>query len=511
MLVDECLNDLPEAGRKTWAKGCHDMGIEAEAFFLRADDAGTLQQQIKRLVVDGVLSGRFRSGERMPSSRSLAKQLGVSRITITLAYTDLVADDYLTARGRSGYFVSDTAPRTEQRRSAATGGRSTVDWARLLPDQSYPSAGVFRPADWRRCPYPFIYGQIDPALFDSQNWRRCALQALGQKEFDSLTSDHYERDDPNLVDYIQTHILNRRGIDVGPDSILITMGAQNALWLAAQLLLTQRRTAVLENPGYPGLQEILSQTRSKTVAMDVDQNGLDPASLPEAFDVVFTTVSHQCPTNATMPIARRLELLKRAEKDGFVIVEDDYEFELAFGSPSVPSLKSLDQAGVVIHVGSFSKSLFPGLRLGYLVAPPAFVEAARAMRATVLRHPPGLAQRTAANFLSLGHYDSQIKRMRNAYRHRRDVMRAAIEDSGFAKAGLRSSGGSCFWLKLVADIDTEVLAERLYARGVVVEPGRAFFADNVPPRNYLRLAYSSISADRIPRGIEIIAEEIAQF
>lgn len=486
------------------------MAIHADSFYIDTSAEGTLQNRIKRLVVEGILSGRFQPEERMPSSRALARHLGVSRITVTMAYTDLVADDYLVSKGRSGYFVSKTAPASPRFEPAEQSGRSSVDWARLLAHRPEAQSRITRPADWQTYPYPFIYGQTDPKLFDHQNWRLCALQALGQREFDTLTSDHYERDDPMLVEYIRRHILTRRGIIAEPHNILITMGAQNALWLCAQLLLTQRRTAVVENPGYPGLRDVLDRTRCHTVSVDVDDEGLPPDALPESLDILFTTVSHQCPTNATMPLQRRKSLLAKAAERGFVIVEDDYEFELAFQRAPSPSLKSLDDAGAVIHVGSFSKSLFPGLRLGYLVAPHAFVSEARALRGTVLRHPPGLVQRTAANFLSLGHYDAQINRMRKAYQRRRKVMETALVEHGLTRAGDASDGGSCFWMRAPDSVDTERLAERLHARGVVIEPGAAFFDPARPRRNFYRLAYSSISSSRIAQGIEIVAEEIAR-
>ena len=484
------------------------MSIHAESFFLDADTEGTLQHRIKRLVVEGILSGRFRNGERMPSSRELARHLGVSRITVTIAYTDLVADDYLVARGRSGYFVSDTAPATPTIEIGTSSGEAQVDWARLLNARANERSEIERPIDWHTYPYPFIYGQTDPKLFDHQSWRLCALQALGQRDFDSLTSDHYERDDPKLVEYILRHILTRRGISARPENILITLGAQNALWLAAQLLLTQRRTAAIENPCYPGLRSILERTRCRTVPIDVDEGGLPPEQLPDDVDAVFTTVSHQCPTNTTMPLERRRDLLRRAGEQGFVIVEDDYEFELALQGTASPSLKSMDDAGSVIHIGSFSKSLFPGLRLGFLVASPVFVQEARALRATVLRHPPGLIQRTAAYFLSLGHYDAQLNRMRKAYQRRRNAMETALRDNHLMSGASARQGGSSFWLTAPEGTDTLDLARRLHERGVVIEPGQSFFASDAPPTNYFRLAYSSISSTRITRGVEIIAEEM---
>jgi GntR family transcriptional regulator/MocR family aminotransferase len=484
------------------------MDLHAEALYFDQTGEGTRQHRIKRLVIDGILSGRFRAGDKMPSSRALARQLGVSRITVTIAYTDLVADDYLVARGRSGYFVSHSAPSVPSLKQAQQKGESIVDWARLMSHRDPAPSGIARPADWQKHPYPFIYGQTDPRLFDRQNWRLCALEALGLREFDTLTADHYERDDPKLVEYIQRQILPRRGIAARPDQILITMGAQNALWICAQLLLTQRRVAAIENPGYPSLRQILSATRCHMTSVDIDADGLPPEDLPETLDVLFTTVSHQCPTNASMPLARRKALLAMAAERGFVVVEDDYEFELAFARTATPSLKSLDTHGSVIYVGSFSKSLFPGLRLGYLVAPKPFVAEARRLRGTVLRHPPGLIQRTTANFLSRGHFDAQINRMRKAFEIRRRTLEATIAETGLTLASRPVDGGSSLWMQAPEGVDTEVLTQRLYGHGVVIEPGAAFFDPARPQSRYYRLAYSSIDSTAIPQGIRLIAAEI---
>ncbi len=485
------------------------MAISVETFFLDPGYEGTLQQQIQRSVIEGILAARYQPGERMPSSRKLAHHLGVSRITVTLAYAELVSNDYLNSRGRSGYFVSDTAPHTPHFNLGPDTKADNVDWPRTISQDFSLYSGLVRPHNWRDFKYPFIYGQADIRLFDHQNWRLCALQALGQKDFISLTSDYYDGDDPKLIEFITRHILPRRGISARPDQVLLTLGAQNALWLSAQILLTQRRTAVMENPGYAGLREILGQTRCNTLSVDVDEFGLPPSRISSDVDVVFTTPSHHAPTNATMPISRRKNLLARATSNEFVIVENDYEFEMSFLRAPSPALKSLDQHGRVIYIGSFSKSLFPGLRLGYMVGSLPFIRQARALRALVLRHPPGHIQRTVAYFLSLGHYDAQVNKTGLAYQRRRAVMDSAIAEHGLKIASPGNFGGSSIWMKGPDGVNTTKLAETLRTQQVIIEPGRAFFAQNDDNHQFYRLAYSSIAAERIPEGIARIARELA--
>ncbi|MGI9399853.1 MAG: PLP-dependent aminotransferase family protein [Rhizobiaceae bacterium] len=484
------------------------MAIPVEIFFLDPQQGGTLQQQIQRMISEGILSGRFRPGDKLPSSRKFAEHLGISRMTITLAYNALLSDDYLSSKGRSGYYVSQTAPRRVAFDVPVTNVGDTVAWSKAIGQRYSGQIMPNKPPDWRDYPYPFIYGQTDDRIFDHSNWRQCALQAMGKREFGDVTADYFDQDDPELIKYVVSNTLPRRGIMARPEEVLITMGAQNALWLSAQILLNQRRTAAMENPGYPGLRVVLKLTRCNVELIAVDEDGMQFENLPSGVDVVFTTPSHHCPTNVTMPVERRRKLLELASKENFLIVEDDYEFEMSFLKASAPALKSLDQESRVIYVGSYSKSLFPGLRLGYIVGAEPFIREARALRAAMLRHPPGHIQRTVANFLSLGHYDALVARMTQKFSVRREVMHEAIMENRLQIAGHNVSGGSSFWIKVDDRIDTRVLAQRLASKGVLIEPGHVFFDEQDAENRYFRLAYSSIAQHKIEPGIRLIAEEI---
>lgn len=204
------------------------MSISVETFFLDDSAEGTLQARIQQMVAQGILAGRFRAGERLPSSRKMALHLGVSRITVTLAYTELVADDYLTSRGRSGYFVSENAPEPPAF-PAQRFSTGTVDWTRAIGQRFTPGLSLNKPADWASFRYPFIYGQADRTLFDSANWRLCALRALGMRDFAALTSDYFDGDDPKLVEFIARHTLPRRGILANTDEILVTIDRKSVV------------------------------------------------------------------------------------------------------------------------------------------------------------------------------------------------------------------------------------------------------------------------------------------
>src|SRR5690606_16474057 len=354
----------------------------------------------------------------MPSTRRLAQYLKISRITVTLAYQELVSQGYLEVNDRSAHWVAGNPPVTGFSPFAKDLTGNPVDWKARLRPATGIARPVRKPLNWRQFRYPFLYGQMDLSLFDLSAWRDCARRALGREDFELMAGDFAAADDPQLVNYICTRTLPARGIRAEADEILVTVGAQNALWLITHLLLGPGRHVICESPCHPDIRGLLDFSGARVSALDVDEAGLAPVDLPLPIDAVFLTPSHHSPTAATLPMQRRLQWLELANREDFIIVEDDYEFEMSFLEPPSPALKSLDRSGRVFYVGSFSKSLFPGLRLGYLVAPAPVIREARALRSLALRHPPGHLQRTAAYFLALGHHDALIHRMRLAYSRR---------------------------------------------------------------------------------------------
>lgn len=479
--------------------------IAQETIFLRAEEAPTLQGQLAVAVVRAVLESRARPGTRLPSSRKLAAALGLSRMTVTLVYQDLISQGYLEALPRSGVAVAATVPHRRLRAPAPRMQAARApDWQDWLSDHPMPRRVIRKPANWRDYRYPFIFGQPDPSLFDHSAWRDCARQALGTRDFGDLAADRYGADDPLLVDYICSNTLPRRGIKAQPDEVLVTLGAQNALFLAVELLARADRLAVTEEPGYPDFAETLRRAQSPTVFLPVDEVGLDPDRLPENTRLVIVTPSHHIPTGVTMPLKRRQKLIERASANDFLIIEDDYDFEVSYLSPPAPALKSLDADGRVIYLGSFSKSLFPGLRIGYMVAPAKMIERARSLRAFMLRHPPSHLQRITAYFLALGHYDAHIQRLRETLSQRRQALERALRDTALQIAGAPSAGGSSIWVRGPDGTDSTLLAQALREDSVLIEPGAVFFEDPPDPCPYFRLGYGSISEGKIAEGIRLI-------
>jgi GntR family transcriptional regulator / MocR family aminotransferase len=479
---------------------------------LRRGEYASLQTQIREALVSAILDRNLDQAEPIPSTRKMAKSLGVSRNTVVLAYQGLLDDGYLVARERSGYFVSDKAL-TEtnlppRRTTAKPTTQSSVDWDTRL--KLVPAANEFpsKPQDWQKYPYPFIYGQVDHNLFPLAEWRECTRQALGKKWLGTWTNDSWSIDDPLLVEQIRRRILPRRGIMASDDEILITLGAQNGLYLLTSLLVDKSSHVVMEDPGYPDMRNAFELHAGKVTPVAVDEHGLTIAAALDTANIVFTTPSHQYPTTVTMPLERRMALLKKAREKDFLIIEDDYEFETNYVNEPCPALKSLDDDGRVIYVGSLSKTLFPGLRLGFIVGPKQLIAEARALRRMMLRHAPNNNQRAAALFLSLGHHDTLIRRLHKAYRTRWEVMAKALNDHLPNASRSPSFGGTAYWVKGPAKLDSEALSQAALTKGIFIEPMRIAFAGNAKPKNHFRLAFSSIDENKIEPGIKLLAETI---
>lgn len=484
-------------------------------FPVQHDSAVGLQTQLRRHLVDAIVDGRLSTKEPLPSCRRLAKALGISRNTVVLTYQALVDEGMLISNERVGYFVNSEMiyQRSEPQEVAelSTAQRSkAVGWWDKLQIRSSTQLQITKPKNWRDYPYPFIYGQMDHALFPVTNWRMCSRQALALDAIEHWSEDSFEEDDPMLIEEVRTRVLPRRGIKARPDEILITLGAQNALYLVGRLLLSPNSVIGFEDPGYVDARNIFSIMGAKVKALPVDEGGLIVGDELTGCDVAYLTPSHQSPTTVTMALDRRQGLLDRAAANDFIIVEDDYEAETSFVSAPLPALKARDHDGRVIYIGSFSKYLAPGLRVGYIVGSREFIREARLLRRLVLRHPPTNNQRTLALFIAGGYYDALVSRLQRAYQERWSLMGEALDQHMGGLMGKHYSGASSFWIEGPEDLDTDILAREALGKGIVIEPGSVFFLSSRPPRNFMRLGFSSIRPERIPAGVELLSDLMRQ-
>jgi GntR family transcriptional regulator/MocR family aminotransferase len=471
-----------------------------------------LQAQIREMMVTAILDGQLPPGVPIPSSRDMAEQLGVARNTVMLAYQQLNDEGFLVSRQRSGNFVNPDmlAGRAARGTPArAEAGGPSVDWSRRFCLHPGSQRSIVKPADWQRYEFPFLYGQFDSSLFPTADWRACCMKTLSVLDIRAWAPDQITRDDESLVQQIRTRVLPRRGIWASADELIVTVGAQHALYMVADLLVREGTRVGVEDPGYPDARNILASRTSQIVPLPIDAEGLLVDDRLRRLDYVYTTPSHQCPTGVTMPLARRSELLRLAEEADFVVVEDDFESENRFDGEPFPALKSLDRSQRVIYVGSLSKNLAPGLRIGYVVAAPALVAELRALRRLMLRHPSAFVQRAFALFLALGHHDAQLRRLAVAQRERcAALLQAMARHAPQCRVVPVQGGGSC-WVQLPAGVDATELAARAAEHGVLIEPGDVFFLANPPPAGFVRLGYQSIPAERIEPGIRVLASVLA--
>ncbi|SAK63208.1 transcriptional regulator [Caballeronia arationis] len=477
----------------------------------------SLQGQIRQMLVAAILDGQIPADTALPSSRELADQLSVARNTVVLAYQQLVEEGYLISRERSGHFVNPAmlegqhgfAPVQTVPQRAANEALARPDWSARMGRTPSTQRNIVKPASWQNYEFPFIYGQFDQALFPTSDWRECCMKALSVLEIRNWAPDLIERDDDTLVQQIRTRVLPRRGVFAMPDEIVVTIGAQQALYLIADLLANERTTIGFENPGYPDARNIFENRDAPLLPLPVDDGGVRPLedrALLERCDYVYVTPSHQCPTSVTMPLERRHALLEMAQAHDFVVIEDDYESENNFSGAPHPALKSLDTADRVIYVGSLSKSFAPGLRLGYVVGPRELIRELRSLRRLMVRHPAAYIQRAFATFLSLGHHDALLRRLAYAYKERAEVLMTALDTHLPEARHVPITGGASCWVEGPPWLDSRRLAADAEARGLLIELGDVFFMTGLAQRNCFRMGFSSIRLEKIDAGVRLLAE-----
>jgi GntR family transcriptional regulator / MocR family aminotransferase len=366
-----------------------------------------------------ILEGRLQPGLRLPSTRSLADACGVSRNTAIAAYDLLLSEGYLTARQGAGTYVADVFPDLTQRKVSRERHSSNERRLNAFWQQCAAATGPQRHSPLR---FDFRLGLPDISYFPMDVWRRLSSRALRAY---SKTPVAYEEPHgrPALREAIARYVSLARAVACQADDITVTAGAQQAFDLLARILVTPGRTVVaVENPGYPPVRTAFAAAGAKIVAVPVDEEGLLVERLPANAAVVCVTPSHQFPLGSAMSARRRAALLEFAHARGAVVIEDDYDAEFRFGGRPLDALQTLDRTESVFYVGTFSKSLFPALRLGFAVAPPWAHHALGEAKRYADSHSAPLAQETLAAFITAGHLARHVRRMRRIYGVRRQVL-----------------------------------------------------------------------------------------
>jgi len=474
-----------------------------------------LYRQLYSAVRDAILNGDLEAGSRLPATRTLAAELGVSRNTTMNAFEQLLAEGYIIGRVGSGSYVSRSLP--EHLLHALPPGDSAPRPTRKRPNLSLRGAllAADLPGPDRDTRRPRVFQAGLPALdaFPFEVWSR-------------LVSRRWKSRSISLLDYgppagfgplrreIASYLGTTRAVRCEPDQVIVVAGSKQAIDLVARVLLDPGDAVWIEDPGYPAARSVFKGVGARFVPVPVDEAGLNVAAglaqCPNA-RLAYVTPSHQFPLGMTMSLARRLELLEWASHAGAWVVEDDYDSEFRFAGRPLAALQGLDRQGCVLYLGSFSKVLFPALRLGYMVVPPDLVDAFLATRTLLDTQSITINQAVVAEFMAEGHFARHIRRMRALYEERKDalVAAAATDLKGLQEVTASESGMHLVaWLE--CGIDDRQVARHASHHGVVATP-LSTYAISPLRRPGLLLGFSAFDAGKLRGGVRRLGTALREL
>lgn len=471
-----------------------------------ASERRPLYLKIADAVRGSIQSGRIAPGEILPSTRSLGRDLKTHRHTVMSAFDELVAEGWLVVSTRSAYRVNESLPSQFFEPARLSAGRSRERTHRWRLVRSAPT--LTSPPTAR---YAFQSGHADLRLFPHDEFRSCVVDALRLSRGKVL-----EYGDPighpPLIAELKTYL--RRVRAVSDREIVVTHGSQEAIYLAAQLLIKPGDAVAVERLGYPPAWEALKAAGARLVPLDIDGAGLDPDSFASAIKrhrlrLLYMTPLHQYPTTATLPISRRLRIYELASRAGVPILEDDYDHEFHYRSQPLAPLASQDPDGRVIYVSTFSKVLFPSARIGFMAVPRLLAASLAGYRKIVSRQNETVLQDALARWMRAGGFERHLRKMRRRYDERRICIGDSLvraKQAGLPLQWRTPDGGMAIWVDVGTDADR--LAKRAAQAGVYVQSG-SHFAMGKSPSRHLRLGFANQSPAEIERGMELLFEAMS--
>jgi GntR family transcriptional regulator / MocR family aminotransferase len=461
-------------------------------------------RQLYRILQTGIRESVLRAGLKLPPSRALAHTLGIARNTVVHVYEQLALEGYVQAAVGRGTFVADLGPRLVKRKPSPTRSPSLSRRGRRLLDE----AG----AGWTQWS-AFAPGVPEVRMFPTQIWSRLQARMWRGAAPEQLTYA-VGAGDAELRKAVASYLQGARDITCTADQVVITSGTQQSLHLVAQLLADPGDTVWVEDPGYWGARSVFRAHGLKLVPVAVDGEGLapDPDQLRRPPRLMFVSPSHQYPTGVLMSHGRRTQLLDYAAVQGAWMIEDDYDSEFRYGARPLPALQGLDQHGRVIYLGTFSKTLFPALRLAYLVLPPELVDAfARALN-ELYREGQTPQQAVLARFIAEGHYASHVRRMRGVYGARHDALIEAIRRH-FAEQlpVIGGDAGLHLVLGLPSQLDDQTVVQKAARAGVITRALSRYHMRQPAPAKGLLLGYGAVSEDDIALHFATLAPVVQRF
>ncbi|GGC58506.1 MocR-like pyridoxine biosynthesis transcription factor PdxR [Chelatococcus reniformis] len=480
------------------------------------DGAGPVYQQIYRALRERILTHALPAGTRLASSRAMARDLGVARNTVLQAYEQLLAEGYVVGRIGAGTFVADELPDSLTAPPIAAAEPVPADQTEFgLSAYAQRAQTWHSPLTPRARPlrYDFRYGLPGIREFPFEVWRRLLTRRARNAELDTFTYGPPEGR-AELRHAIAGYLGRSRGVRCSPEQVIIVNGSQQGLDLVARALLDPGDVVLIEEPSYPGAREVFRAAGARLVLGSVDADGLTLDGLPpiaRRARLVHVTPSHQFPGGAVMPLARRLSLLAWAKATGCYVVEDDYDSEFRYDGRPVEAVQALDRSGQVIYLGTLSKTLYPALRMGYLVVPPTLVGPLRTIKLLADRHTSTLQQDVLTDFIGEGHFERHLRRARVSNGRRRAAVIAAVEREFGDRVEVQGANAGLhlmLWLNEHGSAELPDVVARAEASGVGIYPVTSYYVEP-PPRAGLVLGYAALDEVEIDRGIALLARALA--
>ena len=483
---------------------------------LQLDQQGPLYAQLYRALRSQILEGSLPPGTRVSATRALATELGLSRNVVMLAYEQLLAEGYLVARIGAGTFVAADLPQQFTTPSNTTGVTRAVRqmpvqlsvYVRRIEHDATASEFTWAPRQ-TPLPYDFRYGRPSVVDFPHETWCRVLARRARRASIRDLDYGPPEGL-PSLRETIADYLARARAVRCTPEQVVILNGSQQAFDLTARVLIDPGNPVVLEEPQYRAARVVMQAAGATIRTIPVDEQGLCTGQLTakgKGSKLIIVTPSHQFPTGAVMPLARRLELLAWSERESVFIIEDDYDSEYRYTGRPIEALQALDSHGSVLYAGTFSKVMFPALRLGYLVVPEPLVQPVRTVKALLDTGSPSLPQLALVDFIQAGLFERHLHRLRMRNAARRAALLEAIDRYLGRQAevsGVDAGLHVLLWLPQVLQRNVVNLRKRAEQLGVGVYSVTPFYS-TPPPQAGLLLGYASLSEKDIIEGVRRLA------
>jgi GntR family transcriptional regulator / MocR family aminotransferase len=466
------------------------------------NDREPLSRQIYLWFRQAILRRTLSSAERLPSTRELAEQLHVSRTVVVLAYEQLLAEGFVAARAGSGTYVADVLAAGRAGSGASRLKVRLSRYGRAVGASAKINFLGRRAPQWR---YDFAYGRSDVEVFPFEMWRRMLLRNARKASVRALDYGP-TGGSVALREAISVHLRRSRAVICDPSQVIVVSGSQQALDLVARVLIDRGDRIAVEDPCYQGTREVLRTAGARILPVAVDRDGLNPAKLPEGTRMVFVTPSHQFPTGAILSLPRRLSLVDWARRMDTLVVEDDYDGEYRYEDQSLQSLQGLDAEGRVIYIGTFSRTIFSSLRIGYLVVPKPLISVFTSAKWLCDRHTATLEQETLAEFITSGLYERHLRRVRRRNAARRTALRDAIAKYLGDRVEVTGFGAGAHVVLWPSSRLTEAgMIARAASVGVAVYGISPYYL-TPPTAKGLMLGYSRLKEADIREGVRRLSE-----